>query len=151
MLHFSQAHHACISRRWPALGLLLGLVASWPTFAENVTYFRSDSGIADSSVGHLPDQLEGAEVLRWRVPVDSGHSTPTLAGGKIFLTTYRPEERELATVAFDQNTGELAWKRALVADQIEAFHRANGSPAAATPATDGERIYSFFGSYGLIC
>jgi outer membrane protein assembly factor BamB len=36
-------------------------------------------------------------------------------------------------------------------ERIEPFHRQTGNPAAPTPATDGERLYVFFGSYGLIC
>jgi outer membrane protein assembly factor BamB len=116
-----------------------------------VSYFRSDAGVAESNVGPLPDHLDSPEVLRWRVPVDSGHSTPVVAGGKIYLTTCQVADHELATIALDQETGKLAWKRALPVEQFEAYHRANGSPAAATPACDGERLYVFFGSYGLIC
>jgi outer membrane protein assembly factor BamB len=33
---------------------------------------------------------------------------------------------------------------------VEKTH-AIGSPATATPACDGERLYAFFGSYGLLC
>ena len=35
-------------------------------------------------------------------------------------------------------------------DQLEKVH-AEGSPAAATPASDGKRVYVFFGSFGLVC
>jgi hypothetical protein len=34
---------------------------------------------------------------------------------------------------------------------IEPFEKSNGSPAASTPATDGERLIVYFGSYGLLC
>jgi outer membrane protein assembly factor BamB len=33
---------------------------------------------------------------------------------------------------------------------LESFHKV-GSPASATPACDGERVYAFFGSFGLLC
>ena len=36
-------------------------------------------------------------------------------------------------------------------EKLEIFHRTDGSPAAATPATDGRRVVSYFGSFGLIC
>ncbi len=35
--------------------------------------------------------------------------------------------------------------------ELEAHHQTEGSPAASTPATDGERIVSYFGSCGLFC
>src|SRR6185295_8455421 len=31
------------------------------------------------------------------------------------------------------------------------FHATEGSPAASTPATDGKRVVSYFGSCGLVC
>jgi len=35
-------------------------------------------------------------------------------------------------------------------ESLERVHRVN-SPASSTAATDGKRVYSYFGSYGLIC
>src|SRR5262249_20082635 len=43
------------------------------------------------------------------------------------------------------------WQQVSYTGQIEQIHRVNGSPAAVTPACDGERLYVFFGSYGLVC
>jgi outer membrane protein assembly factor BamB len=37
------------------------------------------------------------------------------------------------------------------AGQTRAFHSTESSPAAPTPATDGKRVVSYFGSFGLIC
>src|SRR5262249_36493942 len=38
----------------------------------------------------------------------------------------------------------------LTQEKIEQVHKVS-SPAGATPATDGERVYVYFGSYGLVC
>ena len=46
--------------------------------------------------------------LRWRVPLDPGRSTPILHGGKVLLTTYRAESKELATVALDRDDRAIA-------------------------------------------
>src|SRR6476646_9623426 len=114
-------------------------------------YFRSDGGIAGPAAGCLPDHFDAPGVLQWRTPLDSGHSTPVRCDGKIVLTTYRAAGEELATVAIDETTGKVAWKRVAPAGRVEAFHRASGSPAASAPAWDGRRLYVFFGSYGLLC
>src|SRR5262245_29615524 len=118
---------------------------------NHLHYFRSDLGIAPSGTGPLPDNFDTPGTLRWRVAVDSGQSTPILCAGKIFLTTYRSDAKELATVALDQKTGELLWKRPVPVASIETFHPQTGNAAVATPACDGTRLYVFFGSYGLIC
>ena len=47
-------------------------------------------------------------------------------------------------------SSDLNWSREAPAEKIEPFH-ATGSPASATPACDGQRVYSFFGSYGVLC
>jgi len=117
--------------------------------SEVCAYFRADGGVA-ARPGRLPDRLDGSGVLRWRVPFDAGHSTPLLHDGRLYLTTYRDEAKELATVAVDAATGRVAWRRALRPDRIESVHRL-GNPATATAACDGQRVFVFFGSYGLLC
>ncbi len=114
-------------------------------------YFRHDGGVAGSEVDPLPEALEPARNLRWRAPLDSGHSSPILYGAKVFLTTYRPADEELAVVALDRATGRQLWKRGVPTDRIEAVHLQMGNPASSTPACDGQRLYVFFGSYGLLC
>ena len=42
------------------------------------------------------------------------------------------------------------WKQSIHVDELEKVH-AEGSPASATVACDGQRVYSFFGSFGLLC
>lgn len=114
-----------------------------------LTYFRSDAGL-QTGTGPLPDRLDDAASLTWRVALDSGHSTPVIRAGKIFLTTYRAETKELALVALDETSGQQVWRRPIVPQQIEQTHPI-GNPATATPACDGQRLYVFFGSEGLIC
>lgn len=132
----------CLIRAW------LGAAALTAPAAERA-YFRSDLGIALDQ--RLPAQLGAEGVRRWRTVLDSGHSTPVISAGKVFLTTFRAEERKLATVALDADTGRVLWERKAPASRLEPFHPATGSPAGASPACDGERLYVFFGSYGLIC
>lgn len=114
-------------------------------------YFRYDAGIADAKAGPLPERFDAPGSLCWRTPMDSGQSTPIVQNGKMFLTTYREAGRELATVAVDQKTGEVLWRRTVPVAKIETYHPQTGNPAPATIACDGSRLYAFFGSYGLIC
>jgi outer membrane protein assembly factor BamB len=117
--------------------------------ASDLKFFRSDGGVA-TGPGALPDRLDAPEQLNWRVSLDSGHSTPILTAGRIFLTTYRPESKELAIVALDETSGRLLWRKAINPERIEQTHQI-GNPATATPACDGQRLFVFFGSAGLFC
>lgn len=112
-------------------------------------YFRSDGGVSRERMP-LPDNLENPETLSWRVPLDGGHSSPILNSGRIFVTTWRTSARELATVALDQKTGQELWRNPLKPAKVEDLHQI-GSPATATVACDGKRVYSFFGSAGMFC
>ena len=114
-------------------------------------FFRSDSGIAAASTGRLPDRFDAPTKLRWRAQLDSGQSTPIVSGDRIFLTTWRAADRELATVALDRKSGQMLWKQKTPVERIEELHPTMGNPAAATPACDGERVFVFFGSFGVVC
>ena len=52
---------------------------------------------------------------------------------------------------YNRADGKELWRAHAPAKQIEAYHKTEGSPAASTPATDGRRIVSYFGSCGLFC
>ena len=117
--------------------------------SEVPKYFRSDEGVAGPPTGSLPENFDQPGVLRWRTPLDPGHSTPIVWRDRIFLTTWRAESNELATVALDAKTGRQLWRRAIPVARVEQTHPI-GSPATATPACDGTRLFVFFGSHGLI-
>lgn len=118
-------------------------------YGGDATYFRHDHGVAGDEHG-LPGGFEKPSSRIWRVSLKSGISSPCVHGDRIFLTTYDKESKELATVALDRQSGATIWSQKAPAERIEQVHQV-GSPAASTPACDGERVYSFFGSYGLLC
>jgi outer membrane protein assembly factor BamB len=116
---------------------------------SDVKYFCSNHGLADPSCGALPSQFDAPGTLRWRVPLDPGHATPIVSDGRIFLTAYQAESHELTVLAIDSKTGRILWHNGVIVSQVERTHPL-GSPATATPACDGRRVYVFFGSYGLL-
>lgn len=111
-------------------------------------YFRSDFGLSDSAAP-LPNDLANDATLLWRSQLAPGHSSPCVCGDSIFLTTFKTDSNELATVCLNRQDGSLRWQRRVQTDFIEPVHL-TGSPASASPAADGESVYSFFGSYGLM-
>ena len=131
-----------------ALVVALGLGLA-PAIGQDQSYFRRDHGVAQGQFSLPSDFSRDAKQL-WRVALPPGHSTPCVCGDSIYLTTYRAEEKELATVAIDRLSGVVRWKQVVPTQSIEPVH-ATGSPATSTPACNGKQVFSFFGSYGLLC
>ena len=124
---------------------VLGMTSS--VIADEPSYFRHEFGLADDDQRALPDDLDPQAAL-WRTELPTGHSTPTLVGERIFLTGH--EGNELLTICLDRASGKELWRQGVQVDELEKFHR-EGSPAAATVAYQDGRVFSFFGSYGLLC
>jgi outer membrane protein assembly factor BamB len=120
----------------------------WAAEGEEA-YFRSNHGLADAANGALPADFDAAGAMRWRVPLEGGHATPMVGGRKIFLTQYEAGKNQLTVLALDAETGKVLWRNGVTVERVEQTHPL-GSPATATPAFDGERVYVFFGSYGLL-
>ena len=137
-----------IRQSWGACLLVL-LSAAMTKGDDSVVYFRSDAGTTNSAAQALPDDLAAPGVIVWRQPLAKGHSTPTVYRDAIYLTTFT-EDKQLNTVALDRRTGAVRWTQTAPAKRLEEYHP-TGSPATCTVACDGERVYSFFGSYGLLC
>jgi outer membrane protein assembly factor BamB len=104
---------------------------------------------AGLGTGKPPVQFGPGENLLWKVHVGPGLSSPVVWNGRVFLTEFDPATRRLATLGIDQRTGTVLWRRTVAPETIEKVHEIS-SPAGATPVTDGERLYVYFGSYGLI-
>jgi outer membrane protein assembly factor BamB len=60
----------------------------------------------------IVDRFTGSQIsLRWRVPVGSGYSGPTVAGGRVYLTDRQTQPREAERVlCFDWQTGQKLWE-----------------------------------------
>lgn len=76
-------------------------------------------------------------------------SSPVVWGDRIFLTAL--DAGRLEVHCYGSKDGRLLWKRAVPADKLEEYHSTEGSPAASSCVTDGQRVVSYFGSFGLIC
>lgn len=126
---------------------LLGFCLSAEGASSNWPQFRGPnaSGVADS--GRPPVHFGIETNLLWKTPVPAGVSAPIVWGDRVFTTAVA--DGQLVTLAFDALSGREIWRRVSPAVSLEACHEFS-SPAASTPCTDGLRVYSYFGSYGLI-
>ena len=113
----------------------------WPQFRG-----PNSAGLGE---GTPPVHFGPAQNVRWKTAVRPGLSSPIVWEGRIFLTEFDKAGKQLSTLCIDRRTGKILWRKTVSPNQIEEVHEIS-SPAGSTPVTDGERVYVYFGSYGLI-
>ena len=134
-----------------ALCLLLILATdTGSATADDWPQFRGvgGRGLAESSRA-LPTEIgPDSEHIAWKIAFPPGHSSPVLHGKRLFLTAVR--DKALVTIAVARAKGKLLWEQKAPYKKLEEIH-AIGSHAQPSPATDGKRVISLFGSSGLYC
>jgi outer membrane protein assembly factor BamB len=96
-----------------------------------------------------PINISPTNSVSWKIEVPWSPSSPCIWGDQLFLNTF--VDQELQTRCYRCQDGKLAWSRGFKPEKLEMFHSTESSPAATTPATDGQRVVSYFGSFGLVC
>lgn len=162
---------------WFAVGLI-GAAASAITAEPQADYnwpqWRGPQ--ATGVAPHADPPVEWAEDrnVRWRIALPGkGHSTPIVWGERVFVTAAVPfgdplppaysgapgghdevpvtQRHRFVVLAVDRRDGRLVWERTLrEALPHNGGHR-TASLASASPVTDGERLFAYFGSWGLYC
>jgi outer membrane protein assembly factor BamB len=130
----------------PTIGFPLVLATSIVA-SDRWSQFRG-ADAAGVSEQALPSEFGPEKNVRWKVAVPVGHSSPSVWGEHLFLTGWEKDSNKLVLLALHSKTGKLRWKREVPAAEIEKTHQV-GNPAMSTPASDGERVYTYFGSSGL--
>jgi outer membrane protein assembly factor BamB len=144
--------------------------------AENWPQWRGPLATGEAPDADPPlewNENEGTGV-RWKTELPGrGHSTPVVWGDRIFLTTAVPfgeklkpkfsgrpgahdnlpvtSRHKFVVIAVDRTNGKILWKT-VVHERLphEGAHN-SASLASASPITDGQHVFAFFGSYGLYC
>lgn len=120
------------------------------TAADNWPQFRGPhgNGIApDQKLG--PVEFGPGKNELWKVQVSPGLSSPCIWGNCLFLTGCDANAKKFETICLDRNDGRVLWRTAVTAEALEPVHKTS-SPATATPICDGERVYVYFASFGLV-
>ncbi|MBI4606844.1 MAG: PQQ-binding-like beta-propeller repeat protein [Planctomycetes bacterium] len=109
--------------------------------------FRGPGGSGVSPDGDIPVRFGPDRNAAFKVPLPPGHSSPCVAGERLFLTGHA--EGLLVTFAIDRRQGKVLWSRGERPEKIESGSRLS-SPAASTPTADETRVYVYFAAVGLI-
>jgi outer membrane protein assembly factor BamB len=120
---------------------VLAEAPAWPAF-------RGPNSSGLSPAAKPPTHPSPTAGVQWQINVPWSPSSPTVTVDRIFLTTFA--DGKLETRAYALRDGKLLWSRVAPAEKLEEYHLTEGSPAAASPVTDGRHVVAYFGSFGLV-
>jgi len=143
------------------------VAADWPQFRGPAA-----SGVDASAPAPIHWDIEKGENIRWHTPIPGlAHSSPIVWSNVIYvITAVAPGNQDVKVglygdiasaddqdshqwrlLALEKDTGKILWDKL----GYEGIPRGKRHPKSthcnATPATDGQRIVTIFGSEGLFC
>ncbi len=147
------------------------------TEPDNWHQWRGPEANGVSRTAKPPIEWSEEKNICWKVPIDgNGSSTPIIWGDKVFLLTAintdivdpslpKPEDQpgrvfgikypntkyEFVVLCLDRESGREVWRQTATVGIPHEGHHGDNDFASASPTTDGERLYCWFGSAGLFC
>jgi hypothetical protein len=101
------------------------------------------NGVADQVA--VPVTFSETDQVIWKTPVPGrGHSSPTVVGNRVFLTTATTAEQIHEVLAVDRTTGKPLWRKEVNRGGFPAKNHPKNTEATATLACDGERLFAAF-------
>lgn len=139
----------------------------WPAW-------RGPSATGVSPDAQPPIDWSEAKNIAWKIAAPGGgHSSPVIAGGRIFLMAAAPvgdavppvfdnapgshdnvgvtHTHEFFVTALDLATGKMLWRTPVLRTFPHEGGHLTGSLVSNSPVTDGHCLWAFFGSRGLYC
>jgi len=117
----------------------------------NWTHFRGSSlnGIALNE--NIPLKWDDSGI-KWKTKIhDNGYSSPVVYNNQIWVTTAKPDGKELYAVCTDFKTGKIIYDiKVFTPDQVEGKHSLN-TYASPTPCIEKGFVYVHYGSMGTAC
>lgn len=121
-------------------------VATRTASAEDWLQWRGPTGDQHAPPGATaPLSWSETEGVAWTTPLPGrGHSSPTLVGDRIYLTTADAEAGTQSLLILDRQSGELLRSLLIHEGGLPARIHPNNSHASPTVASDGQRVFVLF-------
>jgi outer membrane protein assembly factor BamB len=117
----------------------------------NWTHFRGTKLNAIAENENIPLKWDDSAV-RWKTNIpDEGYSSPVIYNDQIWITSSKPDGRELNAVCADYRTGKIIYTiNVFSPDKTEGKHSIN-TYASPTPCIEDGFVYVHYGSNGTAC
>lgn len=146
----------------------------WPEWRGPLRTGEAPSATPPLTWSESGDDESDRENIRWKVALPGrGHSTPVIAGDRVFLTAAKPigdpmpprmsgapgahdnapitHRHEFLVLCVARETGKILWQKSVHEALPHEGAHYSASLASGSPITDGKFVYAYFGSYGLYC
>lgn len=136
-------------------------------FAEDWPQFRGVGGAGVSDEKGLPVAWSSTDNVAWRTELPGpGASSPIVVGKRVYVTCYtgyglEPGKGDMANlmrhlVCVDRVNGNVLWTKDFKPVLPESKYGPGGNESqhgysSSTPASNGQRLYVFFGKSGIYC
>jgi hypothetical protein len=143
--------------------LVAGFSCLAPAAGADWTRFRGPNG-SGVSPDTVPTTWSESQNVKWKKDLPGpGLSSPIIIGDRVVVTCWTGyaigndqgslEDLKRNVVCLDRNTGDVLWNKVedavLPEDSYDGMFAENGY-ASHTPATDGDRVYVFYGKTGVL-
>lgn len=139
---------------------------------DNWPMFRGPHADGMAPNGKLPETWSETKNVVWKTPIPGmGWSSPIVWGKKVFLTSAVSEGQEKQPAkglymgsspknanvhhwkvyCLDLDSGRVLWENEVHKGVPDQTRHIKNTFASETPATDGERVYVYFGNIGVWC
>jgi outer membrane protein assembly factor BamB len=160
-----------------AFALPAPLFAANPPASSDWRQWRGPLATGEAPDAKPPLRWDATTNIAWKTELPGkGASTPIVLGDRVFVLTAvdtgreadpkdipKPDPRykkiprrpqtyyRFLVLALSRKTGKVLWQRTAAERVPHEGHHDTHSFAAASPTTDGKRLYVSFGSYGVYC
>ena len=141
MTRFSRSVSVVVLLLVAAIGNRFALGEDWPRF-------RGDNGTGVSASHGLPVEFGPQKNVIWKVDASHGSSSPIIANGLLFLSSFDGDQRTLRCL--DATTGKVRWTQSVKKVRTETATPPNG-PATPTPACNGDSVFVMYPDVGVLC
>jgi outer membrane protein assembly factor BamB len=129
------------------------LFASKQTISQdnNWTHFRGNNLNGTAATQNITLKFDDSSI-KWKTKIhDSGYSSPVVYNNQIWVTTAKPDGKELYAVCINFQTGEIIYDiKVFTPDEVEGKHSLN-TYASPTPCIEKGFVYVHYGSMGTAC
>lgn len=150
-----------------AVLISLALRAIGDTATDNYwPQWRGPLGTGVAPNANPPTTWSETNNIKWKLPIaGEGDSTPIVWANRVFVLSAIPSgapaegsKGETSTASFqftviciDRSSGKILWQKVARETKPHEGRQENNTFASASPVTDGQLLWAFFGSRGLHC
>ena len=118
---------------------------------KNWTHFRGSNLNGLALIENIPLKWDDSNI-KWKTEIhDNGYSSPVVYNNQIWVTTAKPDGKELYAVCIDFQTGKIIYDiKVFTPEEVAGKHSLN-TYASPTPCIEKGFVYVHYGSMGTAC